>query len=266
MAEELAWQIMFMVHQGLPREGPGNQQSTARALALIDELPQAPEVLDIGCGPGMQTLDLAGLLPGARIEAVDAHQPFLEDAARRAEAAGCADRIRFSVGDMRSLEFDAERFDLLWCEGAAYIMGISEALAAWRALLKPGGAIAFTEAVWLTNEPPETLADWWQSEYPAMGDIQACLDKVTNAGYELIDHFVLSECAWWDDYYKPMEARIAALRVELEGDVPGLEALEAHQLEIDYFRRWSAHYGYLFVIARKRANCPADSAASGTGH
>ena len=86
-----------------------------------------------------------------------------------------------------------------------------------------------------------------------MGDAQATLDKVANAGYEILGHFVLPEAAWWDDYYMPMEARIAGLRVELEGDGAGLEALEAHQREIDYYRRWSEHYGYLFVVARKPA-------------
>ena len=246
-----AWRIMFKVHSGLPREGPGNLESTTRALELINGLPEGPEVLDIGCGPGMQTVDLASLLPKARIQAVDRHQPFLEDGARRAEAAGCADRIQFSVGDMRALPFDPERFDLIWCEGAAYFMGIREALEAWRALLKRGGCIAFTEAVWLTDEPPRTLAEWWLSDYPAMAGVQACLDKVTDAGYEVVGHFTLPESAWWDDYYKPMEARIALLRAELEGDAAGLEALEEHQREIDYYRRWSAHYGYLFVVASK---------------
>ena len=36
-----------------------------------------------------------------------------------------------------------------------------------------------------------------------------------------------------------------------------VQALEAHQREIDYLRRWSAHYGYLFVVARKRVSTPA---------
>jgi len=249
--EDLARRMLFTVHRGLPREGPGNRASTARALDLITGLPEQPAVLDIGCGPGMQTVDLAGLLPSARIQAVDAHAPFLADGVRRAEAAGCADRITFSVGDMRALAFEPSTFDLLWCEGAAYFMGIAEALEAWRGLLKAGGGIAFTEVVWLTDNPPQTLADWWQSEYPAIGNAQATLDKVVNAGYELLGHFVLPEAAWWDDYYKPMEARVAALRVELEDDPAGLAALEEHQREIDYYRRWSEHYGYLFVVARK---------------
>ena len=57
----------FALHRGLPREAPGSRESTARALALARPLPAAPRVLDIGCGPGMQTIDLAELLPEANV-------------------------------------------------------------------------------------------------------------------------------------------------------------------------------------------------------
>ena len=154
---------------------------------------------------------------------------------------------------MRDLPFGEASFDLIWCEGAAYIMGVPDALAAWHERLKPGGAIGFTDAVWLTDEPPRTLAEWWQAGYPDMGDAQRLVDRVADAGFEVLGHFVLPESAWWDDYYKPMEARIAGLRVEFEGDATLLEELEEHQREIDYYRRWAEHYGYLFVVGQKAA-------------
>lgn len=242
---------MFTVHNELPREAPGSHECTARAVALIEDLPAEPHVLDIGCGPGMQTMDLAQLLPGAKIQAIDKHAPFVREALRRAESAGVADRVSIAEGDMRALEFEPGSFDLIWCEGAAYIMGVAKALAAWRPLLKPGGVIAFTDAVWLTAAPPQTLAQWWLSDYPEMTDVAGCLERATDAGYELLGDFVLPESAWWDDYYKPMETRLARLRVDFENDPPALSALEDHQREIDYYRRWSEHYGYLFMIVRR---------------
>ncbi len=249
--DSLASRLMFTVHQDLPREGPGNRESTARALAAVRNLPAQPAVLDVGAGPGMQTMDLAELLPGARISAIDAHLPFVTELRARAQAAGVSDRVSGAVGDMRALPFEAGRFDLIWCEGAAYIMGVAAALNAWRPLLKPGGTVALTDAVWLTESPPQTLADWWASGYPEMGDVQTCLNRMTDAGFALRDHFVLPAAAWWDDYYKPMEARLASLRVEFEADRTALAALEEHQREIDYFRRWSDHYSYLFMIGER---------------
>ena len=52
-------EIMLDVHSGLPRQGPGDDESTLRALSLCTELPMRPSVLDVGCGPGMQTIALA---------------------------------------------------------------------------------------------------------------------------------------------------------------------------------------------------------------
>ena len=69
--------IFWEIHSDLPREGPGDSTSTARAYAAASDLPPQPKILDIGCGPGMQTLDLAKL-SGGEIIAIDFHQPFLD--------------------------------------------------------------------------------------------------------------------------------------------------------------------------------------------
>jgi ubiquinone/menaquinone biosynthesis C-methylase UbiE len=84
-------------------------------------LPQSVRVLDIVCGPGMQTLDLAELLPDATICTVDRHEPFVREANRRAAFCRLSDRVRAVLGDMKSLVFPPASFDLIWCEGAAYI-------------------------------------------------------------------------------------------------------------------------------------------------
>ena len=71
-------QIMLDVHSGLPRQGPGDDESTLRALSFCTELPMQPAVLDVGCGPGMQTVALARGTDGT-ITAVDLFEQFLDD-------------------------------------------------------------------------------------------------------------------------------------------------------------------------------------------
>jgi ubiquinone/menaquinone biosynthesis C-methylase UbiE len=44
---------------------------------MLKDLPEKPRILDVGCGPGMQTVELAKLSDG-QIVALDAHEPFLE--------------------------------------------------------------------------------------------------------------------------------------------------------------------------------------------
>ena len=59
----------FELHTGLPREGPGDDSITRRAVGLLPELPQDPVVIDAGCGPGGQTLVLASAL-GVKVTAI----------------------------------------------------------------------------------------------------------------------------------------------------------------------------------------------------
>jgi hypothetical protein len=55
-------EIFWEIHSNLPREGPGDDTSTRTAFFMLTDLPKAPRILDVGCGPGMQTLSLRGSL------------------------------------------------------------------------------------------------------------------------------------------------------------------------------------------------------------
>ena len=204
--------VFWDIHSDLPREGPGNRESTARALGLPAPIPEDAQVLDIACGPGMQTLDLAELLPNATICAVDRHEPFVEETNRRAVSRGVGDRVRAIRADMRLLAFPLATFDLIWC--AAYMMGVAKALGSWRSLLKPGGKLSLSEAVWLRSDPPEEVRRIWSGDYPDMGTVGTCRALACDCGYRLLGDFVLPEAAWWE-YYEPMQQRLDLLPVML---------------------------------------------------
>jgi SAM-dependent methyltransferase len=241
--------IFFELHTDLPREGPGDAASTRRAFEACSELPSAPAILDLGCGPGMQTLQLAGMCDGI-ITAVDTHEPFLKEVERRAEAAGVAARIRTVNQDMAHLEFAEGAFDLIWSEGAIYLMGFANGLRAWRPLLKEGGYLAVTEIAWLRADPPDEVRDYWRT-YPGMRGVAAHLDAIAAAGYELVEHFTLPESAWWEDYFHPLEARIARLRPKFAGDAEAEAILDEQQREMQMYRQYADWFGYEFYVMRR---------------
>lgn len=245
-----AFEVFLEVQSGLPRQGPGEARSTLAALALCRDLPARPAILDIGCGPGLQTLALAGALE-CKITAVDLLQDYLDALAERVAADGLGGRIEILAGDMTSLPFPDESFDLLWAEGSAYIMGFEAAFRSWRRLLKPAGCIAMTELTWLRPDPPAEAAAFFRIEYPAMTDVETNLATLESSGYDLLGHFTLPDAAWWDDYYTPLEAKLPALRQRYADDTEALAIIETTAREIDIRRRFGESYGYEFFVAQR---------------
>ena len=197
----------------------------------------------------MQTLVLARETAG-HVTAVDRHQPFLDEVTRRAAREGLTERITTVNAPMSALDFPDAAFDLIWSEGAIYIVGLAEGLRAWKRLLRRNGAIAVTEISWLGPDIPEEAAAFWSRSYPAMTDVSSNLRTIESAGYAPIDHFVLAEAAWWDHYYGPLERRIAELRREYEDDPEATAFLDGELAEISLYRKHAASYGYVFYTAR----------------
>jgi len=131
-------------------------------------------------------------------------------------------------------------------------MGVGDALRAWRPLLRAGGKLAFTEAVWLKPDAPEPVQRCF-AEYPAMGDVASNRKLVRDCGYELLGDFVLPDAAWWDDYYRPMEQRLAELTSKYAGDSVATAVLAENREELELFRLYSGYYGYVFLITVKNS-------------
>lgn len=249
-AEQRLLEIFFEIHRGLPRQGPGSDESTRKAFALCAELPKQPAIVDIGCGPGMQTLALAKATDG-KIVAVDTTREYLDELRARAAAECVADRIEIREADMNSLPFTPGSFDLIWSEGAAYNMGFANALKAWAPLLKPGDYLAVSELVWLTPDPPAEAAAFFGAGYPAMQSVEANLALFRASGYDMIGHFTLPDRDWWQHYYTPLEAKLPPLFEKYGDDGDAFRIVETTKREIEIRRRFPDAYGYEFFVARR---------------
>ena len=246
------WALFFAVFDALPRQGPGNRASAARALAFCHDLPSAPAIVDLGCGGGGPTLQLAELVPDASIVALDRHAPSIERLRSAIAARGLEDRVRAVEGDMARPDLPSGRFDLVWSEGALYSVGLPVALRVCRDLLRPGGYLAFTEAVWRKADPPQEVRALFAEDCPDMGRAADVVPIVRDGGFDLVGHFTLLDEVWWDDFYTPMEARIAELRREHADDDEALAILDELAAEPELHRRHAAYYGYEFFVARRR--------------
>lgn len=246
-------EAFLRIHTGIPRGGPGSDACTRRALQLLPELPTAARVLDLGCGPGRQTLVLAAEAPeGSRIVAVDVHRPYLDRLQRAASASEWGGRIEIRQASMDKLDVAPGSVDRIWAEGSVYCIGVETALRLWRPLLAAGGSIAFTELTWLAEKRPPEAAAFWTEAYAEMTDIEGNAARLAAAGYEMLHAFALPPSAWWDEYYTPLLERIAFLRKETPGDAGLAAAAAAAEREIEMYRRCGEAFGYVFYLARLR--------------
>jgi SAM-dependent methyltransferase len=244
------WSIFFELYESLPRQGPGSRACAARAIASCRDLPHTPAVLDLGCGVGGQTIHLAELTSGS-IVAVDSHAPSIERLRATVALRGLAERIWPMVGDMAEPGLSPASFDLVWSEGALYNIGIENALRVCHGLLRVGGYLAFTDAVWRKENPPPEAKASFEDDYPTMGRVPDVLAAIERCGFMLIDHFTLPEEAWWDDFYTPMEIRIEELREKYTDDDEAHAVLDQLAQEPAMHRRHSGYYGYEFFVVRR---------------
>jgi len=250
MSADNFWKYFHEIFEALPRQGPGDRESTERALRLLPPLTPGQRILDIGCGSGAQTIDLARAT-AARIIAVDNHPPFLDLLERRIAELGLGDRITVEVGDMKDLRFPGESFDVVWSEGAIFIIGFAEGLAAWHRLLVPGGYLVVSEFCWFVDDPPAELQELLVDGCPDAGDVAARRSAVAAGGYRLAGEFVLPDVGWWDNYYVPLGECLDRFRARHAGDPEALEVAARSQHEIDMYRKHPGAFGYVFFVMQR---------------
>jgi len=239
--------FFYQIFESLPRQGPGSSEATRKVWSLLPSVPPDAKILDVGCGSGTQTRDLAALTTGT-ITAVDNHQPFLDKIDAWANKAGMTQRVKTVCASMDALPFNKGSFDLIWSEGAIFIVGFEKGLNLWKPLLKKGGYMVVSDADWFESNPPEELMKWWESEGYIPVSEEEMKERVKRTGLRLVATYRLPEAGWWDNYHVPMLARIAELR-KTHGSDPGDAALlDALEHEADMFRKYKRWYGYTFFV------------------
>ena len=148
---------------------------------LLPRLAPGAHVLDVGCGPGTITADLAARVPDGQVTGIDAAEGVLTEAQAEADRRGQAN-VRFEAGDVYRLAFGDGTFDVVHAHQVLqHLSDPVAALAEMRRVCRPGGLVAARDGdyggmFWFPQDPE--LAEW-QALYR---DVARVLDGEPDAG------------------------------------------------------------------------------------
>jgi ubiquinone/menaquinone biosynthesis C-methylase UbiE len=139
------------------------------AAHLLPHLAPGQDLLDLGCGPGTITVDLAARVAPGRVLGIDAAADVVDDARRRATEAGVdGARVTFAVGDVYGLEVEDHSFDVVHAHQVLqHLTDPVAALAEAGRVLRPGGVLAVRDSDYgaFFWGPPDPRLDRWLELY-----------------------------------------------------------------------------------------------------
>ncbi len=235
---------------------------------LLAELRPGLDVLDVGCGPGTISIDLARRVPGGRVVGID--RSFEAVVAARQAAGAAAVPVTFETGDAYQLPFPAGTFDVVHAHQVLqHLADPVAALREMRRVCRPGGLVAARDADYAAMAwyPPEPALDRWLDLYcrvaRANGGEPAAGRRIAfwagSAGFERVTPSVSTwlfasegDRAWWGGTWaeRMTTSDVAARAVELGEATPG----ELAELAAGW-RRWAATPDGWFAVLHGEVLC-----------
>lgn len=257
-------------HQSVLRS---HQWRTAQnsAAFLLPHLAPSMSLLDVGCGPGTVSLDLAHWLPTGQVTGIDLSADVI-DIARETQRTSDVVNVTFEVGNVYDLTYGDGSFDVVYAHQVLqHLSDPIDALGQMRRVVRNGGIVALRESDFggFTWSPDNQMLDRWMEIYQALtrrNSVDANAGRhlhawVRKAGFSSFEvsssnwtFYRPEERAWWGGLWadRVRESEFARQSVEY-----GLTTQEELQEIAEGFLAWANDVDGIFtlvnteVLARK---------------
>ena len=139
------------------------------AAYLVPHLRPGMDLLDVGCGPGTITVDLARLVAPGKVFGIDLASEVLEAPRRQADEQG-VHNVTFASGDVYGLALPDDSVDVVHAHQVLqHLADPVAALIEMRRVTRPGGLVAVRDADYavMTWWPSDPRLDRWLEIYRA---------------------------------------------------------------------------------------------------
>ncbi len=139
------------------------------AAYLLPRLESGQRLLDVGCGPGTITVDLAALVAPGEVVALEREASVLSEVAALADERGLSN-VTTTPGDVYQLDFPDESFDVVHAHQVLqHLTDPVAALTEMRRVVKLGGVVAARDADYAAMAwyPPDPRLERWRDIYRA---------------------------------------------------------------------------------------------------
>ena len=188
-----------------------------------------PRILDIGCGSGVPTMELARLGQG-QVIGIDIDQPALDKLTKKISEAGFSNRVQAVNCSISDMVFPDESFDIVWSEGSIFVIGFKRGIREWKRFLKPKGFMVI---------------------HDEKGNAEEKLQQISKCGYKLLGYFILSEDTWWTEYFAPLGKLVARSQTTYADDPQKLEELNQAGRELEMFKSKPERNNSVYFVMQK---------------
>jgi ubiquinone/menaquinone biosynthesis C-methylase UbiE len=186
-------------------------------------------ILDVGCGSGVPTVELAKLSDG-EVVGIDIDQSCINKLNQKILEQNLSNRVRALCVSVFKVDFADESFDVIWSEGILSGIDFETTLKNWRRLLKRNGYLVI--------------------HYQVLS-VKDLISRIPKFGYTLVDTVLLPKDIWWTQFYKPLEEKMSTLHRKYASNLDALTLLKQCQREIVMVKENPRNFSSAFYILKK---------------